>query len=783
MKLTDQSIAANPPVLAVASESSAGRPRFVSLRLKFVIFFSLILTATSSALSWYFIETKRAALTDNLYRVGTILLKSHVNNGRFRFAGVIAGDRSTLQQFTDSLMAVDEVMYVVVRGTDQLIVAQQNKLVRESSGSPIFTQERRFYPDEAIALAIYRNPPTGPLVTPVALSEEKILMPTQASTDWLWLLSPTAANLYDFAMPILVRPDTDPARDHLPTELQEGSGKNTHGVQGVLQIGLSDALVKRELVTIIQHVFLLTILIIGAGILGAHFLTLRITTPLRALAGVARQLTEGRRPEPLTSTTHDEVGELTATFNAMARSLQERNAAITAHMNTIQRQVTQLSTLHQASAAIASRLDLQELLDTVLQLLMTNLGFSRMMLMLRHEDRDIAYVAQIAGVSSDIADSARQLTIPITDDHTVLSELLLHARPVLVDDIEKVAHRMHPVVLALARRVGVTSFACVPLQSKNQTVGFLGGDRGAAGCTDDDLHILLTIAGHVATAIDNARAYAHLAQMTHQLEYRIQERTQELVAANERLRDHDRRRSLFFSVASHELRTPMTAIRSFADNMSDGVAGPLTERQRTYLARIGHNMDRLTRIINQLLDWSRLDLQKVTLRLEPLCVGDIAALVADNLRPLAREKQVTISVLTSDHLPIVQADRDKLEQIFWNLIGNAIRFTPPQGTISVSLVRTATGEVQATVADTGCGIALDYLDKVFDEFSKVPSPQPAAQGAQLGLFITKSLVTMHHGTITVDSAVGRGTTFTLTFPPAPAQTAGTTGGRGDTGNA
>src|SRR2546422_10145841 len=83
---------------------------------------------------------------------------------------------------------------------------------------------------------------------------------------------------------------------------------------------------------------------------------------------------------------------------------------------------------------------------------------------------------------------------------------------------------------------------------------------------------------------------------------------------------HDRRRSLFLSVASHELRTPMTVIRSFADNMRDGIAGPVSEQQLTYLTRIGHNLNRLTRIINQLLDWSRLDSKKEVLCLTPLCV-------------------------------------------------------------------------------------------------------------------------------------------------------------------
>ena len=186
----------------------------------------------------------------------------------------------------------------------------------------------------------------------------------------------------------------------------------------------------------------------------------------------------------------------------------------------------------------------------------------------------------------------------------------------------------------------------------------------------------------------------------------------------------------------------MTVIRSFTDNMRDGIAGPVTEQQPTYLTRIGHNLSRLTRIINQLLDWSRLDSRNEVLCLAPVCVESTALLVADSLRTVAAEKTVTLEIVHAEGLPSVQADRDKLEQILWNLIGNAIKFTPPGGRITVDFRTTPEGFVQTSVADTGCGIDPDHIGKLFHEFSKVPSALPSAQGAQLGLFITESLVTI-----------------------------------------
>jgi signal transduction histidine kinase/HAMP domain-containing protein len=529
---------------------------------------------------------------------------------------------------------------------------------------------------------------------------------------------------------------------------------------------LSDAHLKHELAAMLANILFITVLIIGAGAIGAYLLTLRITKPLRNLAGVAQQVAEGRAPETLTPSTRDEVGQLTSMFNLMTHALEERSLAITANLGTIKHQVSQLTTLHQVSAAIVGTLDRSQLFNTILQLLIVNLGFTRMFLMLRHHEQGTAYVAQIAGVSPDIAEAARHLDVPILNDGSLQADLLIHGTPLLILSLEAVADRMHPPILDLARRTGVTSFVAVPLQSHNQMLGYLAADRGAQPCTDEDLHMLLTIASHVAAAIDNASAYSHLEELTQHLEQRIAERTQELSVANERLQEHDRRRSMFLSVASHELRTPMTVIRSFADNMRDGIAGPVSEQQLTYLTRIGHNLSRLTRIINQLLDWSRLDSKKEVLCLTPVCIEAMALMVVDSLRTIAAEKTITIEIVHADDLPAVQGDHDKLEQILWNLIGNAIKFTPPGGRITVDFQTTPEGFVQSCVADTGCGIDPGHVEKLFREFSKVPSALPTAQGAQLGLFITKSLVTMHQGTIWVESTPGAGTRFYFTVPVA-----------------
>jgi signal transduction histidine kinase len=731
---------------------------FLGLRAKFMIFFSFILIIACLGLSYYYVEEKRERMVKNLHQVGTILLTSVTNNEHFQYAGLVAEDVTTLQQFIDSLVAVEDVVYVVISRPDGTVLARRTKGVRQSSTSLVRSVDRPLYPEPQIAKQLIQSPDTTPLVTRFSLT-------TKVGARFAW-----EESLYDFAVPVLRTAKGGTSLSPFSIQMDEGrtssSPRQPPLVSAIVQIGLSDARQKNELQEMLDNILIIAFLIIAIGMLGAHLLTLRITKPLRNLASVAQQVAEGHSPPALAPSTHDEVGQLTNMFNRMTHSLHERSLAITANMATIKHQVGQLTTLHEVSAAIARTLDLNQVLNTILQLLIANLGFTRMFLMLRHLERDRAYVAQIAGVSPDIAEAARHLDVPIRNDGSLQADLLIHGKSLLITNLEAVADRMQPPILELARRTGVTSFVAVPLQSQNQVFGYLAGDRGGQPCTDEDLHMLVTIAGSVAAAIDNARAYAHLGELMQHLEQRITERTQELSTANKALREHDRRRSLFLSVASHELRTPMTVIRSFADNMRDGIAGPVNEQQLTYLTRIGNNLNRLTRIINQLLDWSRLDSEKDMLCLTPVCVEATALLVADSLRTIAAEKAVTIEIVHAEGLPDVQGDRDKLEQILWNLIGNANKFTPPGGRVTVDFQTTPEGFVQTCVADTGCGIDPSHLEKLFQEFSKVPSALPTAQGAQLGLFITKSLVTMHRGTIWVESTPGAGTRFYFTVPVA-----------------
>ncbi len=735
--------------------------RFISLRTKFVVFFSLIIILTCSALSWYFIQNKRTTMTERLRDLGSVLVKNLAHNVRY---GIIIEERTILDQFIAGMMEVDEVVYVIISGADGQVLAARSKGKLEGALDLTRSPDRPFYPRTEIAETVAKNPKPEPLITHLRISgTASVPIPFQDIT--LAAASPSEESYYDFALPVLKRANVPLESFALQAEeAQPATEKASPAVFGVVEIGLTEFPIQQELGRILRNFLLLTLGIIIAGILSTGLLARKVITPLRNLAAGARKVGEGDLTTVVLPTTRDEVGQLTSLFNLMTKSIQERNQAISANLEIIRRQVTQLTTLNQTSAAITSTLDRDRLLTLVLQLLMDNLGFVRMALVLYDGERGIAYVGQLAGVPPEIEQAARQLAIPVRDDDSTYAQLLIQGKPLLVQDLALVTDRMHPGELELMRQVDVRSFVSVPLRSQQRALGYLSGDRGAQPCTQEDLDLLMTVASHVAVAIDNARAYSELELLTQSLEGRVSDRTQELQGANERLQDHDRRRSKFVSVASHELRTPMTSIKGFVENMLDGLTGQLSDRQQHYLQRVKHNIERLTRIINQLLDWSRIDVGQIELQPESLPVYDFVKDIVESVQTLAAEKSITLQVLPCEGLSAVRADRDKLEQILWNLVGNAIKFTPNGGKVFVEFHRREDGFAEIRVIDTGCGIAPHEIPKVFNEFSRIESSIPSSQGAQLGLFISKSLIRLHGGEIWVESRLGSGSRFCFTLP-------------------
>jgi signal transduction histidine kinase len=270
---------------------------------------------------------------------------------------------------------------------------------------------------------------------------------------------------------------------------------------------------------------------------------------------------------------------------------------------------------------------------------------------------------------------------------------------------------------------------------------------------------------------ERRRAEQALDQLNQTLERRIQDRTSILQATVEQLQELDRLKSAFVGIVSHELRTPLTPIKTLVENLLDGVGGSLSEQQHHYLSRIQANADRLTRMLNELLDLSKIEAGKTELRPTVLSIQELIADVLDVLQPLAQQKSITMEVTSLDGIPNVHADRDKLYEVLANLVDNAIKFTPSGGRIQIGTKVLNDRYIRVEVSDTGCGIPEEDLPKIFDKFYRVHSLSSNHAGAGLGLAIAKGLIELHGGTIGVESTSGKGSHFYFTVPYATSKVA------------
>ncbi|MEA3376776.1 MAG: response regulator, partial [Chloroflexota bacterium] len=226
----------------------------------------------------------------------------------------------------------------------------------------------------------------------------------------------------------------------------------------------------------------------------------------------------------------------------------------------------------------------------------------------------------------------------------------------------------------------------------------------------------------------------------------------------------DRAKTEFVSMVSHELRTPMTSIKGYADLLLMGSAGTLNQRQEEFLTIIRNNVDRLTTLVDDLLDISRIESGRLDLSLEPMKVGEAVKRVITSMQTRADQKNLVLRSEVASDLPEVVADFDRVVQVLTNLVGNACQYTPSGGRIIVS-ARVRNGEVEISVRDTGVGIGPEDQDKIFDRFFRADDPiVQGTAGTGLGLSIVKSLVEMHGGDIWLESEVGEGTVFTFMLP-------------------
>jgi PAS domain S-box-containing protein len=219
----------------------------------------------------------------------------------------------------------------------------------------------------------------------------------------------------------------------------------------------------------------------------------------------------------------------------------------------------------------------------------------------------------------------------------------------------------------------------------------------------------------------------------------------------------------FTSVVSHELRTPLAAIKMGMDMLTDGVVGALNEEQGDICLTVSKNIDRLSRLVNSVLDLQRMKSGKAPLNLQENSIGEALNDVYAMMVLAARAKGLYMVVEVEPDLPRIRFDKDKIIEVLTNLVNNAIKFTESG---SIRMVACKDGNsVHVKVSDTGCGIKRENMSKLFGTFQRIESPdQPSVKGAGLGLAISKEIIEQHHGKIWAESDIGQGCRFHFLLP-------------------
>jgi PAS domain S-box-containing protein len=347
-----------------------------------------------------------------------------------------------------------------------------------------------------------------------------------------------------------------------------------------------------------------------------------------------------------------------------------------------------------------------------------------------------------------------------------------------------------PEHLALIRELGLRSYIVVPLIARDRTIGAITLVHAESGRSYDapDLQLAEELARRAAVAIDNARLYYETEEARSQLEQQaaeleeaqaememthdeLQRANDELVARTaeaERARaaadEANAAKSAFLATMSHELRTPLNAIAGYAQLLEMGIHGEVNGTQREYLDKIRRNQTHLLGLINDVLNFAKIEAGQVQYEIGDVPLDETLAAVEALIEPQVRARGHQYTYRRGDPAVTARADRDRVEQVVLNLLSNAVKFTSPGGGIVMEW-DAEDGQVRVRVRDTGRGIPPDKLPAIFEPFVQVdPTLTRSSEGTGLGLAISRDLARAMHGDLTVESREGEGSTFTLTLP-------------------
>jgi signal transduction histidine kinase len=423
------------------------------------------------------------------------------------------------------------------------------------------------------------------------------------------------------------------------------------------------------------------------------------------------------------------------------RAEAERERLLTA----LKHRSTQLQTAAEVSKSITTILDPEELMNQTVNLIQERFGFYYVGLFLVDEAGQYAVLRAGSGEAGrQMLEAGHRLLV---GSESMIGWSVAHAKARIALDVGKEAVRFDNPHLPETR-----SELALPLISHSQCIGALAvQSTEEAAFSEEDIAVLQTMADQLAVAIENARLYAEK-----------QRRTKVLAHALEQQQELERLQSEFIQNVSHELRTPLTIAQGYAEMLDCGELGELQPAQRESVAVIARQVRMLVKMVDDLT--TILVAKTQELSPEPVDLVNLVHTLVDDFQVAAERAGLSLAAEVASDVPQVSGDADHLRRVLDNLLYNALKFTPAGGSVTVRLWRNGTNVV-LEVTDTGIGIPHDQLERIFERFYQVDGSTTRDYGGTgLGLALVKEIVEAYGGKVSVESKVGRGSTFTVTLP-------------------
>ncbi|HEX5447750.1 MAG TPA: ATP-binding protein [Candidatus Saccharimonadales bacterium] len=313
------------------------------------------------------------------------------------------------------------------------------------------------------------------------------------------------------------------------------------------------------------------------------------------------------------------------------------------------------------------------------------------------------------------------------------------------------------------------------LKTQHQVVGFIlfGEKRSGDIYSSQDLRLLAIAADELAIAIQNALRFEEIQRFNITLQEKVNDATRQLRHANQRLKDLDQTKDEFISMASHQLRTPLTTIKGYLSMVLEGDVGPVAKNERQMIQQAFDSAERMVFLIGDLLNVSRLQSGKFVIENKPTDLDKMVESEVAQLQETAKNHHLTLTYKKPSSCPLLNLDETKIRQVIMNFMDNAIYYTPADGSIEVGLTVTEK-DISYTVTDTGLGVPKSEQHHLFSKFYRAGNARKMRpDGTGLGLFMAKKVIAAQGGAIIFKSEEGKGSTFGFSFPRSAMEVKGT----------